>query len=198
VVRFIDGDKTETLIALSDGLPGASDIIFHRESGTLYVVAFTGGRVVRVSWPGGSKKIDMVDGISNPQGVALSPDQRTLFAVSKAADGQMGEVYRYPVAADGVTGPRTEPAFIKLRDVTYEGRGGRLNRPLGIMVDRSGYIYVSGNPEVAIFRPDGKFFGVIKTLGGGDTTNVAWGGEDGKTLFVTAYAGLFQARPEIP
>jgi sugar lactone lactonase YvrE len=197
VVRFLDDTRTETLVALSDNLPGASDIVFHRDSGTLYIALFTGGRVVRVSWSGGQKKIDMVDGISNPQGVALSPDQRTLFAVSKAADAQRGEVYRYPVAADGSTGPRMEPAFIRMRDVTFMGRSGELDRPLGLMVDRLGYLYVSGNPEVAVFRPDGKIYAVIKTVGGGDTTNCAYAG-DGKTLYVSSYGGLFKVTPDIP
>ena len=67
-----------------------------------------------------------------------------------------------------------------------------------VMVDGRGYIYVSGNPEVGVFRPDGGFVGAVTTVGGGDTTNCVYGDGDGRTLYVTSYGGLFRVRPQIP
>lgn len=69
------------------------------------------------------------------------------------------------------------------------GPGTRLGRGCdGIGVDELGDVWASScGPEIVITDPRGLEIGSI--MFPGDTTNVAWGGEDGRTLFVTTQQG---------
>jgi gluconolactonase len=109
------------------------------------------------------------DSLREPNGIALSPDGGTLYV------GAYGEntIYRYPVRADGSTGARTEFAAV----------GG----PDGATVDCAGNVYWASGADglVHVFSPAGAELGTI-AAGGKGTTNVAFGGDDRQTLFITS------------
>jgi gluconolactonase len=121
-------------------------------------------RVYRSRAPDGAVTAIEED-LTQPNGVALSLDERTLFV------GHAGGLVRYPLNADGsVAGPRVSI------DAITAGVDG-LGR------DCAGNLYVTSDGEVVVLDPAG---GVIGTLSAPGATNVAFGGPDGRTLYVTS------------
>jgi len=108
------------------------------------------------------------DTIREPNGIELSPDGRTLYVGGNAT----GKVYRYPVNADGSTGARADFASLGGTD--------------GGTVDCAGNVYqiTYGDGKVHVFSPAGVALGTISA--GRNATNAAFGGPDGKTLFITS------------
>jgi len=64
-------------------------------------------------------------------------------------------------------------------------------------VDLEGNVYSTGPGGVWIIDPDGKHLGTIMT-GSFLTTNVGWGGDDWKTLFITTYHDLARIHLNVP
>jgi len=109
-----------------------------------------------------------------PNGLCLSPDERRLYV---ADSGDPAHVRVFDVAPDGaVTGGA----------VFYEVDIGI---PDGIECDEAGRLYVTARDGVHALSPDGKRLG--KILVPEPCTNVAFGGVDGRTLFVTAGKSLY-------
>jgi gluconolactonase len=107
----------------------------------------------------------IADDLTQPNGVALSLDERTLFV------GHAGGLVRYPLDASGaIAGPRTSIDTI---------RGG----VDGLGRDCAGDLYVTNDGAVVVLRPDGTELGRLDAPG---ATNVAFGGTDGRTLYVTS------------
>jgi gluconolactonase len=108
------------------------------------------------------------DTVRQPNGIALSPNGRTLYV------GAYGEnrIYAYPVRPDGSTGGRTVFATV--------------GTPDGVTVDCAGNVYwVSHNEgKVSVFSPAGALLGTISS--GPEATNVAFGGPDRRTLYITS------------
>jgi gluconolactonase len=124
------------------------------------------------------------DSLREPNGIALAPDGGTLYV------GAYGEnkIYSYPVAADGSTGGRTQFASV----------GG----PDGVTIDCAGNVYWASGTDgrVHVFTPAGAQLGTITSAGG--TTNVAFGGADRQTLFITSgrtgNSGLYSVHLGVP
>ncbi len=62
----------------------------------------------------------------------------------------------------------------------------------GVKVDIDGRVYVSGPGGVRLFAPDRRHLGTIVLPA--QPHNFAFGGEDGKTLYLTAVHGLYKLR----
>ena len=130
------------------------------------------------------------DTISQPNGIELSPDGKTLYVGGNAS----GEIYQYPVNADGSTGPRSDFASLGNTD--------------GGTVDCAGNVYQTtyGDGKVHVFSPTGQPLGTITA--GRNATNVAFGGRDRTTLYITSGTpssggntgnfGLYSIRLNIP
>lgn len=65
----------------------------------------------------------------------------------------------------------------------------------GIKVDQAGNLYVSGPGGLWIVSSEGKHLGTI--IAPRHPHNMAWGDEDGKTLYLCARSGLYQLRLNI-
>jgi gluconolactonase len=121
--------------------------------------------------------------LSAPNGIAFSPDERTLYVSN--ADRQRLVWIAFQVKPDGTLGERR---------VLYDGTQSLANRrgtADGMKVDRLGNIYAAGPGGVYVFAPDGKVLGWFDF--GGNVGNVAWG-EDGSTLFIAANATIYRVR----
>lgn len=122
--------------------------------------------------------------VTRPNGIAFSPDEKTLYVASSDPDKAIWMAY--PVKADG-TLDKGKVFF----DATAWAKEKRPGLPDGMKVDKSGNVWATGPGGVLIFAPDGKQLGTIDT--GVPTANVAFG-EDGSTLYITANHELLRVK----
>lgn len=115
----------------------------------------------------------------HPNGIALGPDGTSLYvAYSAYADAAQRAVVRFEIAADGSLGE----AVSVLGEVPA-------NRPDGIAVDVHANVFVSaadGNDVEVWSALDGTSLGRIQVAS--SVNNIAFGGEDGRSLFITTHA----------
>ncbi len=117
---------------------------------------------------------------TRPNGIALSPDERTLYVANSDANDKVW--YAYDVGEDGLSTPRV---FYDVNDQTAEGAAD------GMAVDLAGHIFATGPGGVWVFAPDGTHLGSIQP--DEVPANVGWG-DDGRTLYMTARTGLYRIR----
>jgi gluconolactonase len=146
-----------------------------------------GGKVQRVLT---QKEVD------RPNGIAVAPDDKTLYVIdSHPKEGGNRKIWAFDLAADGsLSGQRAVYDFGK-------GRGGD-----GLRVDLDGNLWVAaginkprGNlgelldvpAGVYVISPSGKLLGRIP-IPEDLITNLAFGGRDRKTLYVTAGKTLYR------
>lgn len=118
----------------------------------------------------GDNAAALVDGtLTKPNGIALSPDEQTLYVGS-----QGNEIWKYPVRSDGSVGARSKFADTGSSD--------------GMAIDCAGNLYVTSG-TVEVFAPSGTKLGDISL--DGSPSNAAFGGPDRKTLYITAGPKLY-------
>lgn len=122
---------------------------------------------------------------TGPNGIALSPDEKYLYVGNW--DDNKKTVYRYEVNADGTV--KNGKLFFDFTAIEGEDAID------GVKVDVEGNVYVSAPGGLHIVSPDGKHLGTIITPQ--HAHNMAWGDEDGKTLYLTARTGLYRIRLNI-
>ena len=122
---------------------------------------------------------------TGPNGIALSPDEKYLYVGNW--DDNRKVVYRYELNTDG-----TVASGKLFYDFTPVKGDDAID---GIKVDVEGNVYVSAPGGLHIVSPEGKHLGVIVTPQ--HVHNMAWGDEDGKTLFLCARTGLYKIRLNI-
>lgn len=120
-----------------------------------------------------------------PNGLALSPDEQFLY-VNNWNDRRK-VILRYDVNAD-CTLSNGKLFF----DMTDAPGNDALD---GLKVDQKGNVYSTGPGGLWILSPEGKPVGLIK--GPEDPHNMAWGDDDGKTLYITALTGIYRLRMNI-
>lgn len=125
----------------------------------------------------------VIKGLPRPNGIAFSPDEKFLYI----ADSGKRQWLRYRVQPDGSVTEGT----VFLDASNDPAKGG----PDGIRVDKEGNIYGSGPGGVWIISPAGKHIGTIRVPE--VVSNVAWGDEDGKTLYITASTSLFRIKLKV-
>ncbi|WP_395335994.1 SMP-30/gluconolactonase/LRE family protein [Novosphingobium sp. BL-8H] len=111
-----------------------------------------------------------------PNGVALSPDGRTLYL--SLSDEVQPEVLAYSLDESGM--PTDRRRFLDLRAELAAGRPGL---PDGIKVGPAGHVFATGPGGIHVCTPSGQVLGVIET--GKAVSNSALG-QNGKTLFFTS------------
>jgi gluconolactonase len=113
--------------------------------------------------------------MSRPNGVALSPDEKTLYVAN--SDPDRAVVVAFPVDGNGALGKGKV-----IHDVTAEVKANpEKGLPDGVKVDASGNIFATAVNGVHVLAPDGKLLGRIVT--NDKTANVAWG-DDGTVLYL--------------
>ncbi|MES2745298.1 MAG: SMP-30/gluconolactonase/LRE family protein [Bdellovibrionota bacterium] len=119
--------------------------------------------------------------IPRPNGIILTLDEKTLYV-----GGEDGAIHRYKLAADGTT-TREATDFVR----TAAGVDG-----LGIDCQGNLYFTLPSIQEVHIYSPAGKLYTRIKFPL--NTTNIAFGGADKKTMFVTTAGRLYKVDMKVP
>lgn len=129
--------------------------------------------IFRIAPDGGLTAERRGDTTEAPNGLALSPDESLLYVTNYAAD----LVWVMDVAADGTLSEAR----------TFVSTGGG---PDGMAVDDAGNLFVATGSGIEVFAPDGAPWGVIPMPR--IPANCAFGGADGRTLFITAREGLYR------
>ncbi|GAA5122883.1 SMP-30/gluconolactonase/LRE family protein [Luteolibacter yonseiensis] len=112
--------------------------------------------------------------IERPNGVALSPDGKTLYVAN--SHGPRPHIFSIALKPDGTAeAPET---FFDTKGLKGSGA------PDGLKVDAKGNLWATGPGGLLVITPEGKLLGRVLT--GRATANVAFGGEDGKSVFLTA------------
>ena len=140
--------------------------------------------VYRVSPDLGSMSL-IIDDMVRPNGLAFSPDENTLYV----ADTRRRHVRAYQMQANGTIAKETSRVFVDLG-------GTEPGVPDGIKVDAEGNVYSGGSGGLYIIDSKGKKLGRI-VHGQAATTNVAFGGDDWKTLYFTTASTLFSVNVKI-
>jgi gluconolactonase len=131
------------------------------------------------SFKDGNLKLISTD-LKGPNGIALSPDEKYLYVGNW--DPEKKVIMRYEVNADGSL--FNGKVFFDMTQAPGEEAVD------GIKVDQQGYLYVSGPGGLWIISAAGKHLGTI--LAPKHPHNMAWGGDDGKTLYLTAQGTLYR------
>ncbi len=195
-----DPDGRVTVIASHyDGreLNSPNDVVVRRD-GSIYFTDPNSGRGARFGVPRdqelpfqGVYRLDPGDGslrllasdLAKPNGLCFSPDEQRLFVDD------------------------TDRAHIRVFDVRPGGHlaNGRLWAELtgegvgvadGMKVDREGNLYCTGPGGIHVFDAAADSLGVIQVPE--QATNLAWGDDDVRSLYVTATTSLYRFRVEVP
>ena len=125
--------------------------------------------------------------LSRPNGLAFSPDERTLYVAN--SDPRKAIVMAYAVKNDGTLG--TGRIFF---DATKAAQDKQPGLPDGMKVSRDGTVWATGPGGVLVYSSAGKHLGTLAT--GVPTANVAFG-DDGSTLYITADKNLARLRTKV-
>lgn len=126
-------------------------------------------------------KVDlMTKELARPNGLAFSPDEKTLYVAN--SDPNHPIWMAYPVNDDGTLGKGR--VFF---DTTPWVKQNQPGLPDGMKIDREGNLFATGPGGLHVFSPDGTHLGVIDT--GERTSNCNWG-DDGSTIYVTVHMYL--------
>lgn len=125
----------------------------------------------------------LFDQLTFPNGVALSPDERSLYVTQSDPDAP--HLYRAALGADGSVG-----ALERMYDMADFLAAGDPGLPDGLAVSTQGVIFTTGPGGVLVISPEGRLLARILT--GRATANCAFGGQDGRTLYMTAHDRLLR------
>ena len=172
----------ETIYEACDGerLKGPNDIVFDRTGGFWFT---DHGKTrprdrdrtgVLYARPDGTLISEAIFPLEGPNGIGLSPDEKTLYV----AETPTGRVWAYPLSAPGEV-DKTQPRAMLAQRADYHMFDS-------LAVDAEGNVCVATliTGGISIHAPDGssvEFVPMPDVL----TTNIAFGGPDTKTAFVT-------------
>ncbi|MBW2426152.1 MAG: SMP-30/gluconolactonase/LRE family protein [Deltaproteobacteria bacterium] len=195
---------TDAIEVLAENHPGSpldlpNDLTLDGR-GRIYFTDYLGRRVYRIDPDGSVEQILGPDDVEAPNGIVISPDDRTLYHVEASQrEGGARNIRAYDLAEDGT---------VDNMRVFHDFHPGRSAD--GLAIDREGNVYAAaglnrtrGSSEtldtkagIHVFAPDGRKIG-FHPIWEDTVTNCAFGGEDMKTLYVTAGKTLFAIRTEI-
>jgi gluconolactonase len=125
-----------------------------------------------------SGNLTVVDDGANPNGIQLSPDETRLYVAHLGGGGN--NMLAYDLDASGAVVGAGQPFGTGSSD--------------GMAVDCAGNVYAT-QQGVRVFSPGGDLIGTLPAPG---AANVAFGGPDRRTLFITAGGSLLSIELAIP
>ena len=117
----------------------------------------------------------LIDDFDRPNGLCFSPDESILYI----NDTNRMHIRAFDVQSNGT---------IANGRVFAEEEGDE-GKPDGMKVDAHGNVYVTGPGGIWIFDSAGEHLGIINVPE--RTANLAWGGDDWRTLFITASTSIY-------
>ena len=130
-------------------------------------------------------KTSMVADCEYPNGLAFSPDERTLYVANTR-----WTQYIHAFELDAAGSVVRRRIFADMSSDETDGV------PDGMKVDVDGRVYCTGPGGTWVFAPDGTSLGIIRTPE--IPANLAFGGPDLRTLFFTARTSVYTLRVKVP
>lgn len=144
--------------------PGEEELDFHG----VFRIAAAGGEPVA--------EYEGAPATSRPNGLVLSLDESFLYV----ADSQANVVHRFAVGNDGALTIDAAP-FI-----------ASITTPDGMERDTLGNLFIAAQDGVRVYAPDGTLWGTIEVPM--QPSNVAFGGSDYRTLYITARQAVYRVQ----
>lgn len=178
-----DAEGRETTIA--ENL-GSNDLVVAGNLG-IYVTDFGNKRVWYIPPPeesgGPHGKARVVDtGIEKPNGIILSPDERTLVVGDFAGEA----LWAFEVGEDGNLSNK-EPYYHVTLDPDRASSGAD-----GMTVDTAGRIYLASFAGLQVFSPTGVLMGIVSEPQRAFLSNATFAGPEMATLYVTSSDKLYR------
>lgn len=182
------------------GLRGPNDIVFDRDGGFYFTDlgksddATIDRGFLYYARPEGGRIACVRTGLIQPNGVGLSPDQKSLYV----AETLTGRVWAFDIEAPGKLAPSPAPFSPGRLVVTLPGH----HYVDSLAVDSRGRICLAAGPEGGIFViiPDGSSIDHRRIPGEVIVTNICFGGSDLRDSWITASGSgrLYRTRWDVP
>lgn len=183
--------KTKAVKVLSEGYEGQrynapNDLVIDRDGGVYFTDPMfrapmplpQGAQAFYYRAPDGKvTRLGVVE--KAPNGIILSPDEKTLFVIPS----QQAEMLAYPVEAPGKIGQQR--VFCTVKQTAGKTAGGGD----GCAIDTKGNLYIATALGVQVFSPQGSLLGIIEFPE--QPSNCDFGGKDFKTLYATARTSVY-------
>lgn len=120
-----------------------------------------------------------------PNGLVFTPDESHLYIAQSDSDAKI--IKKFPLNENGTLGDG-----VLIYDGTDSSESGA---PDGMKVSENGYLFATGPGGIHVFSPDDQHLGTIEVPQ--VPTNLAFGGADGNTLFITAQSGVYKVQLKV-
>ena len=153
-----------------------SDPLYKRDYWTRSPAMQQDGQHVYYLAPGAKEPVRVTTDLTQPNGIRGTPDGKLLYV----ADIGTRKTYRYKIDPDGTLSDKT----------LFCSMGSD-----GMTMDNEGNLYLTGK-GVTVFNPEGQQIDQIP-IDKGWTANVAFGGKNRDTLFITASDSLYAIKTRV-
>ena len=208
----LDTKAVATVVAEYAGEPlnAPNDLVLDRAGGIYFtdpVFPAAGQRLVQDAeavyyLPPGGNLVRVWDGVPKPNGIVLTPDERTLLV----ADSFGKHVWAIELAGPGVMARAYAWGELAVPEAAYVlGEGGRAvlldgypeaTIADGMALDTEGRLFVTAQQGIQALSDGGELLGTIEFPE--QPANCAFGGEDLRTLFVTAQTSVYALAVRTP
>ena len=202
------GEVVKVIADKYDGksLDGPNDLVADAKGGvyftdpqfTMDAVKFQPGRTVYYVSPDGKiKRLFKPNEFAMPNGLALSPDGKTLYVDNTYDDetwypvkSKKGNfIWAYDVNADGAVSNGRKFCKLFLTEKVLD-RQAKSSSADGMAIDKMGNIYVSTFSGVQIFNAKGVYIGNINSPT--FPVSCGFGGKDMKTLYIASFTHIYK------
>jgi len=168
-------NRPNDIVVKSDGAVYFTDPWTAAEAPGETDLTFAG--VFRISPDRGTLTL-LVNDFLTPNGIAFSPDEKVLYI----NDSRRRHIRAFDIQANGTLARQTDRIFADLG-------GAESGVPDGMKVDSAGNVFCGGAGGLYILDPNGKKLGRV-VHGFGNTANIAFGGDDWKTVYFCTRTSL--------
>ena len=190
----IQTGKVETLYDDCNGnrLSGPNDIVFDRK-GNMWFTDLGKARARALDrgaiyWakPDGSEIKEVIQPFTTPNGIGLSPDEKTLYV----AETEGGRLFAYDIVGDGEVEMLPYPQSLNGGRYITSDTGMRRFDSLALEADGNICVATLFTGGITVASPDGGTVDFLET-GDGYTTNICFGGDNLQKAYITlSWQGL--------